>query len=109
MLAGGASILPYTAQFFSEKLNVPVEYFNPLRSIQIDPAVNPEELAKVPKAPGSLDEALNNLRRDQEFLLKGDVFTPDVIETWVAFKQEREIDQVQLRPHPWEFYLYYDI
>ena len=46
---------------------------------------------------------------DHEFLLKGDVFTPDVIDTWIAYKKEHEIDQVQLRPHPWEFYLYYDI
>jgi glutamine synthetase len=69
----------------------------------------PEELAKVPQVPGSLNESLAALEADHEFLLKGDVFTPDVIETWVGYKKEREIDQVQLRPHPWEFYLYYDI
>ena len=69
----------------------------------------PEELAKVPQVPGSLNEALAALEADHEFLLKGDVFTPDVIDTWVTYKKEREIDQVQLRPHPWEFYLYYDI
>ncbi len=69
----------------------------------------PEELAKVPQVPGSLGESLAALEADHEFLLRGDVFTPDVIETWVAYKKEREIDQVQLRPHPWEFYLYYDI
>jgi glutamine synthetase len=69
----------------------------------------PEELAQVPQVPGSLNEVLAALEADHEFLLKGDVFTADVIETWVEFKKEREIDQVQLRPHPWEFYLYYDI
>jgi glutamine synthetase len=69
----------------------------------------PEELAKVPQVPGSLNESLAALEADHDFLLKGDVFTPDVIETWVSFKKEREIDPVQLRPHPWEFYLYYDI
>ena len=69
----------------------------------------PEELAKVPQVPGSLNEALAALEADHEFLLKGDVFTPDVIDTWITYKKEREIDPVQLRPHPWEFYLYYDI
>jgi glutamine synthetase len=69
----------------------------------------PEELSQVPQVPGSLNESLAALEADHAFLLKGDVFTADVIETWVAFKKEREIDQVQLRPHPWEFYLYYDI
>src|SRR4249920_295041 len=69
----------------------------------------PEELAKVPQVPGSLNESLKALEADNEFLLAGGVFTPDVIDTWVAYKTEHEIDQVQLRPHPWEFYLYYDI
>ena len=55
------------------------------------------------------NESLAALEADHEFLLKGDVFTPDVIDTWIAYKKEHEIDQVQLRPHPWEFYLYYDI
>jgi len=69
----------------------------------------PEELAQVPQVPGSLNESLAALAADHDFLLKGDVFTPDVIETWITYKKEREIDPVQLRPHPWEFYLYYDI
>ncbi|HEY5013963.1 MAG TPA: type I glutamate--ammonia ligase [Acidimicrobiia bacterium] len=69
----------------------------------------PEELAKVPQVPGSLNESLAALAADHDFLLKGNVFTPDVIDTWIAYKQVREIDAVQLRPHPWEFYLYYDI
>ncbi len=69
----------------------------------------PEEMAKVPQVPSSLEESLEALEADQEFLLAGGVFTPDVIETWVSFKRENEIDAVRLRPHPWEFYLYYDI
>jgi glutamine synthetase len=68
-----------------------------------------EELAKVPQVPGSLDAALEALEADHDFLLAGGVFTPDVIDTWVAYKRESEIDAVRLRPHPWEFYLYYDI
>ena len=69
----------------------------------------PEELAKVPQVPGSLDEVLDALETDHEYLLAGGVFTPDVIDTWIAYKRENEIDAVRLRPHPWEFYLYYDI
>jgi glutamine synthetase len=59
--------------------------------------------------PGSLSEALNALEADHEFLLQGDVFTKDVIDTWIAYKREVEIAQVNLRPHPHEFYLYFDI
>ncbi|MEE4356684.1 MAG: type I glutamate--ammonia ligase [Desulfococcaceae bacterium] len=69
----------------------------------------PEELAQVPSAPGSLDEALAALEEDCEFLLKGDVFTKDVIEKWVQYKTEKEVNAVKLRPHPHEFFLYYDI
>src|SRR5581483_10679005 len=69
----------------------------------------PEELALVPQVPASLDAALNALESDHEYLLAGGVFTPDLIETWLSYKREREIDEVRLRPHPWEFYLYYDI
>jgi glutamine synthetase len=71
--------------------------------------LEPEELAKVPKAPGALDEALNHLERDHEFLLQGDVFTRDVISTWIWYKREKEVDAIRLRPHPYEFALYYDI
>src|SRR5947209_6483147 len=71
--------------------------------------LEPEELAKVPKAPGALDEALNFLERDHEFLLQGDVFTKDVISTWIWYKREKEVDAIRLRPHPYEFALYYDI
>jgi glutamine synthetase len=69
----------------------------------------PEELAEIPSAPGALDEALAALEADHEFLTRGDVFTPDVIEKWVEYKTENEVNAVKLRPHPHEFYLYYDI
>jgi glutamine synthetase len=71
--------------------------------------LEPEELAKVPKAPGSLDQALDNLEKDHEFLLQGDVFTRDVISTWIWYKREKEVDAIRLRPHPYEFALYYDM
>jgi glutamine synthetase len=69
----------------------------------------PEELAQVPQVPSSLEEALSALEADHKFMLVGDVFTQDVIDTWIDYKRSREIDAVRLRPHPWEFYLYYDI
>jgi glutamine synthetase len=68
-----------------------------------------EELAKVPTTPGTLREALMALQNDHEFLLKGDVFTADVVETWIEYKLENEVKALDLRPHPWEFALYYDI
>ncbi len=69
----------------------------------------PEELAEVPAVPGSLGEALDALERDHEFLLMGDVFTEDVIETWLWYKRTKEVDPVRLRPHPYEFVLYFDL
>jgi glutamine synthetase len=69
----------------------------------------PEEAADIPKVPASLDESLAALRADHQFLLEGDVFTQDVIDTWLEYKTEAELDAVRLRPHPWEFHLYYDI
>jgi glutamine synthetase len=69
----------------------------------------PEELANVPQVPSSLDEALRALEDDNDFMKKGGVFTDDLIETWISYKRLSEIDQVRLRPHPWEFLLYYDI
>src|SRR5215216_6513849 len=69
----------------------------------------PEDMAKVPQVPGSLDESLAALEADHEFLLAGGVFTQDVIDTWLSYKRENEIDELRLRPHPWEFYMYYDI
>jgi glutamine synthetase len=69
----------------------------------------PEEAAKVPNIPGSLEEALMNLKSKGEFLKKGDVFSPDMIDTWVQYKIDKEIRPVQQRPVPYEFYLYYDL
>jgi glutamine synthetase len=71
--------------------------------------MEPEEAAAVPKTPGSLEEALMALQNDHDFLLKGDVFTPDVIDTWIEYKIANEVDAIRLRPHPHEFMLYYDI
>jgi glutamine synthetase len=67
-----------------------------------------EELADTPKTPGSLEEAIAALESDHDFLLKGDVFTPDLIEAWIKWKKERELSPMHLRPHPYEFHLYYD-
>ncbi len=64
--------------------------------------------AKVKTVPGSLEESLEALEKDHKFLLEGDVFTQDVIDVWIEYKREREIDAVRLRPHPYEFYLYFD-
>lgn len=70
----------------------------------------PPDVAKaVPKTPTSLEEALRALEEDHEFLLKGDVFTEDVIETWIEYKSSNEVDAIRLRPHPYEFVLYGDI
>ena len=69
----------------------------------------PEEMARVPKAPGTLDEALDALEKDHKFLVEGNVFTQDVIDTYLSYKRSHEIDEIRLRPHPYEFFLYYDI
>ncbi|MFW6338107.1 MAG: glutamine synthetase, partial [Alkalispirochaetaceae bacterium] len=71
--------------------------------------LSPEEAAGVPKTPGSLRGALEALSEDHEFLLRGDVFTEDVIETWIDYKMREEVMALDLRPHPYEFSLYYDI
>jgi len=71
--------------------------------------LSPEEAAEIPVTPGSLDEALDVLERDHSFLTAGDVFTADVIENWIAYKRENEVDALRLRPHPWEFCMYFDI
>jgi glutamine synthetase len=69
----------------------------------------PEEKAKIKSTPGSLLEVLEALEKDHDFLLTGGVFTPDLIDTWINYKRKNEYDAVALRPHPYEFYLYYDI
>ncbi len=68
----------------------------------------PEEAKRIAKVPGSLDESLHALESDHEFLMHGGVFTRDVIETWLEYKWKHEVDPVRLRPHPWEFQLYFD-
>ncbi len=69
----------------------------------------PEEMAQIPQVAGSLEEALDSLEADHEFLLKGNVFTEDALETWMGYKRVSEVDALRLRPHPYEFYMYYDI
>ena len=68
-----------------------------------------EELAKIAHTPGSLEEALDAIEADNEFLRVGGVFTDDLIDTWLEYKRLEEADAVRLRPHPYEFALYYDI
>src|SRR5882762_940506 len=71
--------------------------------------LSPEEMKSVPSMPASLEEALSCLEDDHAFLLKGDVFTEELIETFVDYKRKNEADAIRLRPHPYEFALYYDI
>src|SRR5437764_15467971 len=68
-----------------------------------------EEYENIGSAPGSLDEALTELEQDHEFLLRGDVFTADVIHYWIKYKRENEVDAIRVRPHPYEFCMYFDI
>ncbi len=72
-------------------------------------SLSPEELKDIPSVPGSLEEAINNLKKDSAFLKKGDVFTQDAIDMWIEYKTDAEINPVKLRPVPYEFALYYDI
>ncbi|HMC23100.1 MAG TPA: glutamine synthetase, partial [Thermoanaerobaculia bacterium] len=71
--------------------------------------LEPEEEAKVKQLPGSLDVVLDALEEDHGFLLEGGVFTKDLIDTWIDYKRKNEVDPIRLRPHPWEFALYFDI
>jgi glutamine synthetase len=71
--------------------------------------LEPEEAKGVAQTPGALAESLAALRKDHAFLLKGDVFTSDVIDTWIEYKTVNEVDALRLRPHPYEFAMYYDI
>src|SRR5579862_224197 len=71
--------------------------------------MDPEELSNIPSMPGSLEDALDALQHDYEFLLKGDVFTQELLRTYVDYKRSKEVDAIRLRPHPYEFALYYDI
>ena len=71
--------------------------------------LTPEEQASLKTVPDSLEKAIEALERDHDFLTRGGVFTSDVIDVWIDYKREAEIDPVRLRPHPWEFYLYFDV
>jgi glutamine synthetase len=71
--------------------------------------LGPQELKGIPSLPPSLEEALNCLEKDHEFLLRGDVFTEDIVRLWIDYKRQREVDPMRLRPHPFEFALYFDI
>ena len=71
-------------------------------------AADPERLASIASVPGSLEASLDALETDHEFLLRGGVFTEELIETYIAYKREVEIDAIRMRPHPWEFALYHD-
>jgi glutamine synthetase len=71
--------------------------------------LSPEEMKQVPSMPASLEEALSCLEEDHKFLLQGDVFSEDLIETFIDYKRKNESDAIRLRPHPYEFALYYDI
>jgi len=71
--------------------------------------LEPEEAASVKHVPGSLEDVLDALEEDHAFLTDGGVFTEDVIETWLDYKRTKEVDAIRLRPHPWEFMLYYDL
>jgi glutamine synthetase len=71
--------------------------------------LSPKEAAKVPTTPGSLRDALSFLTKDHKFLIKNDVFTQDVIDTWIEYKMKNEVEPMDLRPHPYEFALYYDM
>jgi len=72
-------------------------------------AMGREELSNIPTLPGSLDEAMDALEGDHDFMLKGDVFTQDLIDTWIDYKRENDIASLRLRPHPYEFEMYYDV
>ncbi|MEK7267941.1 MAG: type I glutamate--ammonia ligase, partial [Nitrospirota bacterium] len=71
--------------------------------------LEPREAARIPTMPGSLDDAIKHLEKDHQFLLKGGVFSEDLVETWIAYKRGREVDQLRLRPHPYEFFMYFDV
>ena len=70
--------------------------------------LTPEELSKIPSTPGSLEGALEALEQDHEFLITGGVFTEDLIRNWIEYKLDNEVNPMRLRPHPYEFSLYYD-
>ena len=107
-----ASSNPYLA--FSAQLMAGLDgvmnKIEPPEPLQVDLFdLDPAELAAIPHTPGSLEEALDAIEADKDFLKAGGVFTDDLIDTWLEYKRVTEADAVRLRPHPWEFALYYDI
>ena len=83
---------------------------NPGEPLDVDLfELSEEEMSKIATVPSSLRRAVDALEADHEYLLKGGVFTKDVIDIWLEYKRKREIDPVRMRPHPYEFYLYFDI
>jgi glutamine synthetase len=70
--------------------------------------LEPEELGNIPSLPSSLEQALKALEDDHEFLLKGGVFSEDLLEAWIAHKRTNEIDAIRVRPHPYEYFMYFD-
>jgi glutamine synthetase len=71
--------------------------------------LGPEESKNLRIVPGSLEDVLDALEEDHAFLTEGGVFGEDVVDTWIEYKRSKEVDQIRLRPHPWEFMLYYDL
>ena len=71
--------------------------------------LEPQERIMVQNTPGTLEEVLGALEQDHKFLLEGGVFTEDLVRTWIAYKRQKEVDPIKLRPHPYEFFLYYDV
>ncbi len=79
------------------------------RSIRTSTNCPKREAKKIKSVPGSLDESLAALEKDHAYLLEGGVFTRDFIETWMTYKRTKELQEVKIRPHPYEFYLYHDL
>ena len=90
-------------------LDAAAELFHTQGYLVVPGALSPEELKEIPHMPGSLEESLNAVEKDHEFLTKGDVFTKDAIHEWLDFKRNKELNPIRMRPTPHEFYLYFDI
>src|SRR5687767_4337635 len=98
-----STLFPYTTLFRSNKIEPPEPMDKDLYDLP------PEEKASVKQVPGSLEEVLDTLEADHQWLLEGGVFTQDVIDTWIEYKRAHEVDAIRLRPHPYEFHLNFDV
>src|SRR6267142_1767226 len=106
----GYALLSDVARWYIGGLDGVKHKIEPPKPMDVDLYdLEPEERKHVKNTPGSLNESLAALEADHAFLLEGGVFTPDLIETWLAYKRAKEVDPVALRPHPYEFFLYYDV